>query len=84
MKADGCARYDLNGLLNDGISDFKKQFAQHENLLTGTWELPLSPLYPVYSTGMPIARRALQRGRSLAKTGARRAKDAVKRLRPGA
>ena len=84
MKAEGCARYDLNGLLNDGISDFKKQFAQHENLLSGTWELPLSPLYPVYSTGMPIARRALQRGRSLAKTGARQAKGALRRLRPGA
>uniref|UniRef100_UPI0039F07838 lipid II:glycine glycyltransferase FemX n=1 Tax=Sinomonas sp. G460-2 TaxID=3393464 RepID=UPI0039F07838 len=60
MKADGCSRYDLNGLLNDGISDFKKQFAQHEDLLTGTWELPLSPLYPVYAKGMPLARRALQ------------------------
>jgi lipid II:glycine glycyltransferase (peptidoglycan interpeptide bridge formation enzyme) len=81
MKAEGCTRYDLNGLLNDGISDFKKQFAQHEDLLTGTWELPLSPLYPVYSRGMPIARLVLQRGRSLAKTGARQAKGAVGRAR---
>jgi lipid II:glycine glycyltransferase (peptidoglycan interpeptide bridge formation enzyme) len=81
MKADGCTRYDLNGLLNDGISDFKKQFAQHEDLLTGTWELPLSSLYPAYSTGMPIARRVLQKGRSFAATGVRQAKGAIGRLR---
>jgi lipid II:glycine glycyltransferase (peptidoglycan interpeptide bridge formation enzyme) len=87
MKAAGCTRYDLNGLLNDGISDFKKQFAQHEDMLAGTWELPLSPLYPVYATGMPIARRALQQGRRAAKgavAGARRqlavVSDKAKRL----
>ncbi|GAB3273933.1 peptidoglycan bridge formation glycyltransferase FemA/FemB family protein [Sinomonas notoginsengisoli] len=77
MKSDGCTRYDLNGLLNDGISDFKKQFAQHEDMLTGTWELPLSPFYPVYATGMPIARRALRRGRTVVGAAVRRAKGAV-------
>lgn len=81
MKADGCTRYDLNGLLNDGISDFKKQFAPHENLLAGTWELPLSPLYPVYAKGMPLARRTLQKGRSAAKGAAGQARGAVRRAR---
>ncbi|WP_413250364.1 lipid II:glycine glycyltransferase FemX [Sinomonas flava] len=81
MKAAGCTRYDLNGLLNDGISDFKKQFAQHEDLLAGTWELPLSPFYPVYSTGMPIARRTLQQGRRAAKAAVRRARGAAGRAR---
>ncbi|MEA5456207.1 peptidoglycan bridge formation glycyltransferase FemA/FemB family protein [Sinomonas sp. JGH33] len=81
MRADGCTRYDLNGLLNDGISDFKKQFAQHENLLAGTWELPLSPLYPMYSTGMPIARRTLQKGRAAAKAAVVGAKRAAGRAR---
>ncbi|MGC0238149.1 lipid II:glycine glycyltransferase FemX [Arthrobacter sp. SD76] len=38
MRGDGCSRYDFNGLLNDGISDFKKQFGKHENMLLGTWE----------------------------------------------
>ncbi|WP_369046907.1 lipid II:glycine glycyltransferase FemX [Sinomonas sp. P10A9] len=77
MKADGCTRYDLNGLLNDGISDFKKQFAPHENLLAGTWELPLSPFYSVYASGMPLARRTLQQGRSAAKAAVRRIKGAA-------
>jgi lipid II:glycine glycyltransferase (peptidoglycan interpeptide bridge formation enzyme) len=63
MREDGCARYDFNGLLNDGISDFKKQFAKHENLLLGTWEKPLSPLYPVYARAMPAARKGLQAAR---------------------
>jgi peptidoglycan pentaglycine glycine transferase (the first glycine) len=63
MRADGCGRYDFNGLLNDGISDFKKQFAKHENLLMGTWEKPLSPLYPVYERAMPAARKGLQAAR---------------------
>lgn len=63
MREDGCTRYDFNGLLNDGISDFKKQFAKHENLLMGTWEKPLSPLYPVYARAMPAARKGLQAAR---------------------
>ncbi|GAC1510387.1 MAG: hypothetical protein NVS1B16_00620 [Pseudarthrobacter sp.] len=63
MREDGCGRYDFNGLLNDGISDFKKQFAKHENMLMGTWEKPLSPLYPVYARAMPAARKGLQAAR---------------------
>ncbi len=66
MREDGCGRYDFNGLLNDGISDFKKQFAKHENLLMGTWEKPLSPLYPVYARAMPAARKGLQAARTAA------------------
>lgn len=81
MKADGCTRYDLNGLLNDGISDFKKQFAQHEDLLTGTWELPLSPVYPAYATGMPLARKALQQGRRAAKAALQQVAGAAGRAR---
>lgn len=67
MKADGCQRYDFNGLLNDGISDFKKQFANHENMLAGTWNLPLSPLYPVFAKALPLARRSMRKARGLLK-----------------
>jgi peptidoglycan pentaglycine glycine transferase (the first glycine) len=72
MREDGCRRYDFNGLLNDGISDFKKQFAKHENLLLGTWEKPLSPFYPVYARAMPAARKGLQAARRLMKRLTRR------------
>ena len=53
VKEQGVSRYDFNGLLNDGISDFKRQFAKHENLLIGTWSKPLSPLYLVFATALP-------------------------------
>ena len=83
MREDGCRRYDFNGLLNDGISDFKKQFAKHENMLLGTWEKPLSPLYPAYAQAMPLARRGLQTGRRVLKAAAGRVRPLLQRLRPG-
>lgn len=82
MRADGCRRYDFNGLLNDGISDFKKQFAKHEDMLMGTWDKPLSPLYPVYTKAMPAARRGLQTARRLARTTGERVRPAIRRLGP--
>ncbi|MEE2570904.1 peptidoglycan bridge formation glycyltransferase FemA/FemB family protein [Pseudarthrobacter sp. J64] len=80
MREDGCKRYDFNGLLNDGISDFKKQFAKHENMLMGTWEKPLSPLYPAYSKAMPAARRSLQVARRLVRTAGSQVQPAVSKL----
>ncbi|HET8600334.1 MAG TPA: peptidoglycan bridge formation glycyltransferase FemA/FemB family protein [Segeticoccus sp.] len=60
MRERGVRRYDVNGLLNDGISHFKQGFADHEDLLAGTWDRPLSPLYAVWDRGLPLARRALR------------------------
>lgn len=62
MREAGVSRYDFNGLLNDGISDFKRQFAHHEDLMIGTWDLPLSPLYTVFERALPVVRRGLKRG----------------------
>jgi peptidoglycan pentaglycine glycine transferase (the first glycine) len=79
MREDGCSRYDFNGLLNDGISDFKKQFGKHENMLLGTWEKPLSPFYPAYAQAMPLARKGIQAARRLAKNAAGRAPALLRR-----
>lgn len=62
MREAGVSRYDFNGLLNDGISDFKRQFAHHEDLLVGTWDKQLSPLFPVFQRALPVVRRGLKRG----------------------
>ncbi|AKU16636.1 lipid II:glycine glycyltransferase FemX [Luteipulveratus mongoliensis] len=62
VKAQGVERYDFNGLLNDGISDFKRQFAKHEDLLIGTWDKPLSPMYPAFAKALPMVRSGLKRG----------------------
>jgi lipid II:glycine glycyltransferase (peptidoglycan interpeptide bridge formation enzyme) len=64
MKKWRLERYDLNGLINDGISTFKQGFADHENKLVGTYDLPLSPLYSTWTYGLPAAKkivRALKR-----------------------
>lgn len=60
MKAAGVRRYDLNGLLNDGISTFKRGFASHETTLVGSADLPLSLWYPVWTRGLPTAKRVLR------------------------
>lgn len=53
MKKWGVAWYDMNGLLNDGVSTFKQGFADHEDELIGTYDKPLSVLYPIWNTGLP-------------------------------
>ena len=60
MKKWGLHRYDLNGLLNDGVSTFKQGFASHENMLVGTYDKPLSPLYPLWTKGLPMAKKVIR------------------------
>lgn len=67
MKARGITRYDFNGLLNDGVSKFKFGFADHEDMLAGTWDKGLSPLYPVFAKAMPLARKGVKKARGLLK-----------------
>ncbi|MGA7204692.1 MAG: peptidoglycan bridge formation glycyltransferase FemA/FemB family protein [Specibacter sp.] len=67
MKARGITRYDFNGLLNDGVSQFKFGFADHEDMLAGTWDKGLSPLYPVFAKALPLARKVVQKARGLLK-----------------
>ena len=64
-KEWGIERYDMNGLLNDGVSTFKQGFAAHENRLVGTYDYPLSPLYPLWSKGLPTAKMIIRRLKSL-------------------
>ena len=66
-KEWGIERYDLNGLLNDGVSTFKQGFADHENILAGTYDYPLSPLYTLWSRGLPVAKRIIRVLKSLRK-----------------
>lgn len=63
----GLSEYDMNGLLNDGVSTFKKGFASHESLLAGTYDYPMSPLYPLWSKGLPKVKRILRSIKSLSR-----------------
>lgn len=60
MKKWGIDRYDLNGLLNDGISTFKQGFSDHEDMLVGTYDKPLSPLYFVWNIALPAAKKVMR------------------------
>ena len=64
-KEWGVKKYDLNGLLNDRISTFKRGFASHETELAGTYDYPLSPLYTLWSKTLPSVKSVLRRVKSL-------------------
>ncbi len=57
----GIACYDMNGLINDGISNFKRGFASHEDRLIGTFDIPMSPLYSLWTKVLPGGKKFLQR-----------------------
>lgn len=61
MKQWGIERYDMNGLLNDGVSTFKQSFAEHENMLVGTYDKPLSPLYLAWDKALPLGKKLLRK-----------------------
>lgn len=61
MKVRGVKRYDVNGLLNDGVSAFKQGFIPDETILSGTYDRPLSPLYGVWSVLLPTAKKLIQK-----------------------
>lgn len=56
-KESGTALYDLNGLLNDGISTFKLLFVKEPTLWVGTFDRPLSPLYHVWDAALKLYRK---------------------------
>ena len=71
-QRDGLARFDFNGLLNDGISDFKRSLAKHEDAMVGTLDVPFSPMYDVWTRALPVAQRTLRALRGLGRGAAAR------------
>lgn len=61
MREWGIDEYDMNGLLNDGISKFKQSFADHEDTLAGTYDKPLSPYFVIWDKGLPFAKKLLRK-----------------------
>lgn len=56
-KEAGARLYDLNGLLNDGISKFKMLFVNEPTVWIGAYDRPLSPLYHVWDASLKLYRR---------------------------
>jgi lipid II:glycine glycyltransferase (peptidoglycan interpeptide bridge formation enzyme) len=60
-QEQGLVRYDMNGLLNDGISDFKKSFAKHTDELVGSIDVAFSRWYNTWNTALPTAKKVVRK-----------------------
>lgn len=60
MKEWGLSRYDFGGMVAGGVSTFKQQWSTDVTVFAGTFDRPLSPLYMLWSKGLPFAKRTLQ------------------------
>ena len=56
MRA-GSRLYDLNGLLEGGVSTFKLLFAGEPTVWVGSFDRPLSPLYHVWDAALKLYRK---------------------------
>lgn len=56
-KERGAQRYDLNGLLNDGISKFKMYFVNEPTKWIGAYDRPFSPLYGLWEGSLKLYRK---------------------------
>src|SRR5690606_10614344 len=60
MKEWGITTYDFGGLLGGGVSTFKQSWAIEETVLAGTFDKPLSPLYKMWTKGLPTAKKVVR------------------------
>lgn len=60
-KEWGLSRYDFGGLLDGGITTFKKGWSGEETELAGTFDRPLSTLYGFWTKGLPTAKIVIRR-----------------------
>jgi peptidoglycan pentaglycine glycine transferase (the first glycine) len=61
VKEWGLSQYDFGGLVVGGVSVFKQGWASEEASFAGTFDLPLSPAYGLWSKGLPKAKAVLQK-----------------------
>ncbi len=63
VKEWGLFRYDFGGLVAGGVSTFKQGWSSEVTVFAGTFDKPLSPLYVLWSKGLPFAKKTVQRAR---------------------
>lgn len=59
VKEWGLSRYDFGGLVAGGVSNFKQGWAEDVTVFAGTFDKPLSPLYTLWSKGLPFAKKTV-------------------------
>lgn len=60
VKEWGLSHYDFGGLVAGGVSNFKQGWSADITTFAGTFDRPLSPLYTLWSKGLPFAKKTLQ------------------------
>jgi peptidoglycan pentaglycine glycine transferase (the first glycine) len=63
MKEWGLTQYDFGGLVVGGVSVFKQGWSSEESSFAGTYDRPLSPMYALWTKGLPRAKAILQKMR---------------------
>lgn len=63
VKEWGLSRYDFGGLVAGGVSNFKQGWSSDVTTFAGTFDRPLSPLYTLWSKGLPFAKKTVQKVR---------------------
>jgi lipid II:glycine glycyltransferase (peptidoglycan interpeptide bridge formation enzyme) len=66
-KEWGIVRYDFGGLLDGGVTTFKRGWAENETNLAGTFDRPLSGLYTIWSYCLPMAKNSIRRVKAIFK-----------------
>jgi peptidoglycan pentaglycine glycine transferase (the first glycine) len=61
VKEWGLERYDFGGLVAGGVTTFKQGWSADSTLFVGTFDKSLSPLYAVWTKGLPVAKKAVQK-----------------------
>ena len=59
-KEWGLSEYDFGGLVVGGVSNFKQGWTDEETVHAGTFDRPLSPLYGLWTSVLPGAKKLLQ------------------------
>lgn len=63
VKEWGLEQYDFGGLVAGGVATFKQGWSSEETEFSGTFDRPLSPLYSLWSKGLPFLKKTAQRVR---------------------
>ena len=59
-KEWGLMQYDFGGLIAGGVATFKQGWSSETTTLAGTYDKPLSPLYVMWSKGLPFAKKVVR------------------------
>lgn len=66
-KEWGLKNYDFGGLIEDGVSNFKRSWTDHDTVLAGTFDMPLSSAYGLWASALPRGKKVVQKLKSLRK-----------------